>query len=138
MFCTECGTELVIPEEKKSIIELPTENSTEDTSKETPARSKTHHISFTGTGGEYFKIWIVNIFLTIITLGVYSAWAKVRTKRYFYGNTVLDGVPFEYTADPIRILIGRLIAFAFVILFYIIQKFYPPLYILVGDYRLLC
>jgi hypothetical protein len=41
-------------------------------------------IEFTGTAGEYFGIWIVNILLTIVTVGFYSAWAKVRRKRYFY------------------------------------------------------
>ena len=38
---------------------------------------------FTGTAREYFGIWIVNILLTIVTLGIYSAWAKVRRMRYF-------------------------------------------------------
>lgn len=65
---------------------------------------------FTGKAGEYFLIWLVNILLTIVTLGIYSAWAKVRTKRYFYGNTLLDDSPFEFDANPITILKGRLIA----------------------------
>ncbi len=38
---------------------------------------------FTGEGSEYFRIWIVNVFLSVITLGIYSAWAKVRRMRYF-------------------------------------------------------
>ncbi|HEX8601991.1 MAG TPA: DUF898 family protein, partial [Pseudoduganella sp.] len=38
---------------------------------------------FTATGGEYFRIWIVNLLLTIVTLGIYSAWAKVRRNQYF-------------------------------------------------------
>src|SRR5262245_30780901 len=33
-------------------------------------------VEFTGAPGEYFRIWIVNLVLTILTLGVYSAWAK--------------------------------------------------------------
>lgn len=72
---------------------------------------------FTGNGVEYFAIWIVNIALTILTLGVYSAWAKVRTQQYFYGNTVLDGASFRYTAKPMQILKGRVIAFI-ALLFY--------------------
>jgi uncharacterized membrane protein YjgN (DUF898 family) len=72
---------------------------------------------FNGNGKEYFRIWVVNVFLTIITLGIYSAWAKVRTKRYFYGNTSLDGSSFEYLGDPIKILKGRLIAFFFLAIF---------------------
>lgn len=70
---------------------------------------------FHGNGGEYFGIWIVNILLSILTLGIYSAWAKVRNKRYFYGNTELEGSRFEYTADPVRILIGRAVALVFFI-----------------------
>ena len=62
---------------------------------------------FNGQAGEYFKIWIVNILLTILTLGIYSAWAKVRRKRYFYGNTLLQDTAFEYLAQPIQILKGR-------------------------------
>jgi hypothetical protein len=42
---------------------------------------------FRGEAREYFRIWIVNLALGIVTLGVYSAWAKVRSERYFYGNT---------------------------------------------------
>ena len=72
--------------------------------------SKELGFRFTGDVGEYFGIWVVNVFLTIVTLGIYSAWAKVRTKRYLYGNTVLDGSPFDYDANPTAILKGRLIA----------------------------
>lgn len=64
---------------------------------------------FKGNTGEYFRIWIVNVLLTLLTLGVYSAWAKVRTRQYFYRNTFLDEVSFEYLADPIKILKGRIL-----------------------------
>ena len=65
---------------------------------------------FHGSGSEYFRIWLVNSILSLLTLGVYSAWAKVRRKRYFYGNTRLQGDSFEYLADPVKILKGRIIA----------------------------
>ena len=66
-------------------------------------------LRFTGRAGEYFRIWIVNVCLSIATLGIYSAWAKVRRKRYFYGNTLLNDAGFEYLANPTDILKGRLI-----------------------------
>ena len=69
-----------------------------------------HEFEFSGRGDEYFRIWIVNLALTILSLGIFSAWAKVRTERYFYGNTKLVGVPFEYLAKPLPILLGRIIA----------------------------
>lgn len=67
---------------------------------------------FNGDGFEFFRIWIVNLLLSIVTLGIYSAWAKVRTQRYFYGSTRLAGSSFDYLANPLTILKGRLIAFA--------------------------
>ena len=69
-------------------------------------------LHFTGSGSEFFRIWITNLLLTICTLGLYSAWAKVRTINYFYGNTILDGSSFSFVANPIAILKGRIIAFA--------------------------
>ena len=70
----------------------------------------TKRFEFTGRFGEYFAIWIVNLALSLVSLGIYSAWAKVRNKRYFYGNTRLDGSSFEYLGNPLAILRGRLIA----------------------------
>ena len=67
-------------------------------------------VEYTGKTGEYFRIWIVNLALTIITLGIYSAWAKVRKRRYFYAHTRIDGEGFEYRGRPLAILKGRLIA----------------------------
>ena len=82
-----------------------------------PAQAQRYPLRFTGSGGEYFKIWIVNLLLTIATLGIYSAWAKVRKMQYFYRNTEIDGSVFDYHGKPLSILKGRLIALA-LILFY--------------------
>jgi uncharacterized membrane protein YjgN (DUF898 family) len=82
---------------------------------------------FTGKSGEYFKIWVVNIFLTILTLGIYSAWAKVRKKRYFYRNTFLQEVPFDYLADPRKILKGRTIVFGVLVVLLLPVYFQPYL-----------
>lgn len=67
-------------------------------------------LAFTGTGREYFGIWIVNLVLSILTLGIYSAWAKVRRLQYFYRNTALTGASFDYHGRPVVILKGRIIA----------------------------
>jgi len=80
---------------------------------------------FQGEAGEYFRVWIVNVLLTIFTLGIYSAWAKVRNKQYFYGNTILNGSPFEYTASPIAILKGRSVVAVILIVFSVVVDFYP-------------
>lgn len=69
-------------------------------------------IEFRGKATEYFGIWIVNLALTVITIGVFSAWAKVRRKRYFLGNTYIDGHAFDYHAKGKQLLIGRVLVVA--------------------------
>jgi uncharacterized membrane protein YjgN (DUF898 family) len=64
-------------------------------------------LRFTGSGSEYFRIWVVHALLMVLTLGVYSAWAKVRKMRYFAQHTHLMGDAFDYHAKPLRILLGR-------------------------------
>lgn len=95
-----------------------------------PPEPQTHRFVFSGDVREYFRIWIVNLALGIVTLGVYSAWAKVRTQRYFYGHTRVAGAPFEYLAQPLPILKGRIIA---VVLFgsYLLATEFMPLLALV-------
>ena len=73
---------------------------------------------FTGSGKEYFRIWIVNLFLTVATLGIYSAWAKVRRLQYFDRNTQLGGAVFDFRGDRKAILRGRLLALAMLVCYH--------------------
>lgn len=63
-------------------------------------------IEFTGSGSEYFRIWIVNLLLTLVTFGIYYPWAKVRRLRYFHANTLVGGEPLGFHADPKKMLKG--------------------------------
>lgn len=67
---------------------------------------------FKGSAAEYFRIWIVNMLLSIVTFGIYSAWATVRNRRYLYGNVELDGARFDFHGEALAILKGRVIAVA--------------------------
>lgn len=89
--------------------------------------SQRHAVLFHGRSGEYFSIWLVNALLTIITLGIYSAWATVRRRRYFYGNTEIAGDRFDYHARPIDILKGRIIVFVGLVLFFILSAALPTI-----------
>lgn len=84
-------------------------------------------LAFTGSGSEYFRIWIVNALLTIVTFGIYSAWAKVRTLQYFYRNTRLDGATFDYHGKPAAILKGRAIVFGLALVFQLCSQVSPIL-----------
>ncbi len=90
-----------------------------------PSPSRTAKVLFHGDGKEYFKIWIVNILLTIVTLGIYSAWATVRNNRYFYSNTEIDGHRMSYLAQPLQILKGRIIAVSLLVLYYVMGLISP-------------
>nr|WP_176936258.1 YjgN family protein [Massilia sp. PDC64] len=80
---------------------------------DSPCSDQTSHgLSFSGSGAEYFRIWIVNLLLTVATLGIYSAWAKTRRLQYFYRNTQLAGASFDFRGDPKAILRGRILAVA--------------------------
>jgi uncharacterized membrane protein YjgN (DUF898 family) len=85
-------------------------------------------VHFDGDAREYFGIWIVNILLSIVTVGIWSAWAKVRTERYFYGNTAIDGHAFEYHATGYQIFKGRLIAFIVFMALAAASQFAPLVY----------
>ncbi|WP_038498351.1 YjgN family protein [Janthinobacterium agaricidamnosum] len=74
-------------------------------------------ITFNASGGEYFRIWIVNLLLSIVTLGIYSAWAKVRRNQYFYSSTELAGGSFDYHGNPVAILKGRIAALLLFLLY---------------------
>jgi uncharacterized membrane protein YjgN (DUF898 family) len=38
-------------------------------------------LDITGSGAEVLRIWIVKLALTVATLGIYTARARVRTRR---------------------------------------------------------
>jgi len=68
--------------------------------------SATLPLRFVGSGSEYFRIWIVNLLLIVLTLGFYMPFAKARRLRYFYANTVIDGQPLAFHGDPWKMLLG--------------------------------
>jgi len=90
------------------------------------------NLIFKGNAREYFRIWIVNLCLTLFTFGIFSAWAKVRKKRYLYSHTKLAGVPFQYLANPLPILKGRVLGAALLFLWYAGEHFSLTLMLVVG------
>jgi uncharacterized membrane protein YjgN (DUF898 family) len=96
------------------------------------AGRQNQHFQFTGKGWEYFRIWIVNVLLTIVTLGIYSAWAKVRRLQYFYRNTRLPDASFDYHGSPRAILKGRVIAFGLLALYETTIRLNPVVGLAIG------
>lgn len=70
-----------------------------------------HTLVFTGKGGKYFVICLVNFLLTCITLGIYAPWAMVKCRRYIYTNMTLNNQPFAYKATGGALFISMLLVF---------------------------
>jgi len=91
----------------------------------TPAEPAAHPVLFHGRVDEYFRIWIVNTLLTLLTVGVFFAWAKVRKRRYLRGSTELLGHRFDYRADPLRLLVGHIVVLALFLGYSLFGVVYP-------------
>ncbi len=78
-----------------------------------PAESQIHWLTFHGTGGSLFGIQIVNVFLTILTLGIYYFWGKTKVRSYVLSQTKFAGDRFAYHGTGKELLIGFLKAVAF-------------------------
>lgn len=63
-------------------------------------------VNFSGRTGEYFSIWLVNTALTLVSIGLYMPWARVRTRRYFLGQIRLQDSGLDYKANPRAMFFG--------------------------------
>jgi uncharacterized membrane protein YjgN (DUF898 family) len=66
-------------------------------------------LRFTGDGGVYLGIWLVNLALMVVTLGLFTPFARRRTLKYFYGHTEIAGHPFEFTGRLRSMVVGFLL-----------------------------
>ncbi len=74
--------------------------------------------SFHGNGGTLFGIQLVNLLLTVVTLGIYYFWGKTKVRGYVHSQTEFDGDRFAYHGTGKELLIGWLKTMGiFVVLF---------------------
>jgi uncharacterized membrane protein YjgN (DUF898 family) len=74
-----------------------------------------HTLDYVGPTGTFFGIFYKNLILTLLTLGIYRFWAKTRERRFIWGNTRIDGEPFEYTGTGKELFLGFLKAVAILV-----------------------
>jgi len=79
---------------------------------------KKYNFGFHGKGTDFFVIQIVNLFLTVITLGFYYPWAKARTLQFIYSNTELEASRFEFHGTGKEMFKGYIKALLIVFLIY--------------------
>jgi uncharacterized membrane protein YjgN (DUF898 family) len=75
-----------------------------------PARdlslSTRRKLTFHGTGGTLFGIYVVNVLLTIATLGFYRFWGRVKVRRFMMSQTGFEGDRFAYHGTGKELLNG--------------------------------
>ena len=90
-----------------------------------PNEAQLVDIAFTGSGGEYFRIWIVNMLMLLVTLGIYLPWAKVRKLRYFYNHTDIGGYALDFHGNARKMLRGTAIMGVFFLVYSQAAKISP-------------
>jgi uncharacterized membrane protein YjgN (DUF898 family) len=87
-------------------------------------------LRYHGVGGSLFGLVIVNTLLTLITLGIYSFWAKNKVREFHYSHTELDGDRFAYHGTGGELFSGALkasgVMIVFTILLTVAQHIFPP------------
>lgn len=54
------------------------------------------YFSYHGKGNDLFKVYIVNVLLTLLTVGLYYPWAKAKILRYHYAETEFKDTRFAF------------------------------------------
>lgn len=75
-----------------------------------PVRPRAAAFAFTAHPDRIERITLRAGALTVLTLGVYRFWMKTALRRLIWGETRLDGDPFEYDGTPVELLIGTMMA----------------------------
>ncbi len=65
-----------------------------------------HHPIFWGRGRTLFGIFIVNTFFTLLSLGLYSFWGRVRIRQFLSSQTSFAHTRFSYHGTPQELLKG--------------------------------
>lgn len=73
-----------------------------------PGAGTVRRPSFHGRGGTLFGIHIVNVLLTLVTVGVFYFWAKTRTRLFLFSQTQFEGDRFAYHGTGKELLLGTL------------------------------
>lgn len=64
---------------------------------------------FSGRMGDFFVMQLVNLALTVVTLGIYRFWAVTRIRRYLWSHTSVQGAPLEWAGTGMELFKGFLI-----------------------------
>jgi len=95
-----------------------------------PGKAKKYVLSYDGKTSGLYKLYLLDFFMRIITIGIYSFWGKTRLRKYIWAHHSLAGDRFEYLGTGGELFKGFLkvlpiLAILFVPI--IMAEFYPIL-----------
>jgi uncharacterized membrane protein YjgN (DUF898 family) len=65
---------------------------------------------YDGTIGDLYRIYLVNLLLTIVTLGIWRFWGVTRLRRYVWSRTSMMEDRFEYDGTGLQLFLSFLLA----------------------------
>jgi uncharacterized membrane protein YjgN (DUF898 family) len=95
-------------------------------------------LRYDGKVGQLYGIFLLNILLTLVTLGIFRFWAMARVRRYLWSRLQFQGRRLEYTGTGGELFLGFLLAGLILLgvflvtaaLFYALSQVHPALSIL--------
>lgn len=73
-----------------------------------PATPETFRSRFHASGADFALIVLKNLFLTVVTFGIYAGWAKTNRRKFIWQNTEFHGQRLSYTGQGIDLFKGYL------------------------------
>src|SRR5262249_39543418 len=73
-------------------------------------------LSYDGTTGELFRLWLKTTVLAILTLGFYRFWGRTRIRRYLWSRLSLLDDRFEYDGTGMELFVRFLLVIVVVLL----------------------
>jgi uncharacterized membrane protein YjgN (DUF898 family) len=75
-------------------------------------------VSYRGQGGDLFLVMLKNLFLTLVTVGIYSPWARTARRAYLWKQVEIEGHRLDYTGTGKELFIGYLKVLAGYLIFF--------------------
>lgn len=93
-----------------------------DVTSETATQKGRFQFSYVGNGTDMALLMLKNLFFTIITLGIYRAWAKTNMRRYLWENVRFMGDGGAYVGTGGELFRGWMKLFGIIFVLLIVTK----------------
>ena len=79
-------------------------------------------LGFHGNGSSLFGIFVINVLLTLLTLGIYYFWGKAKIRRYMHSQTELHNQPVSNHTTGGELCIGWIKAIIIIVTIVLISE----------------